>query len=114
MAEKHGISVASNRRPRRQQRLLHRYDESIVDETTGRESILDEYRTHIYYSTLDTVLEEMNQRFTEVNLSLMSAMEALLPDSEKFLDVGTLLPFLVEHYDIAEREIRVEPNPFYI
>ena len=34
-------------------------------------------------------------------------MEALQPDSEKLLDVDTLLPFL-EHYDIPENEIRVE------
>ena len=37
----------------------------------------------------------------------MTAMEGLQPDSEKFLDVDTLLSFL-KHYDIPENEIRVE------
>ena len=49
----------------------------------------------------------MNQRFTELNLSLLNAMEALLPNSDKFLDVDMLLPFL-NHYDIPESDIRVE------
>ena len=71
MAEKHDVSYASHHsRPRRQQKLPQRYDDSIVHETTGRENIIqiiDEYRIHIYYSTLDIVLEELNWRFTEVN-----------------------------------------------
>ena len=61
----------------------------------------------MYYSTLDTVLEEMNSRFSDANLSLLSAMQALLPTSDKFLDVDTLRPFL-QHYEINMSEVQVE------
>jgi hypothetical protein len=109
IAEQHDIPVTNSQsnRPKRQQRLPQRYDDSVVDERICTVNLISEYRVNIYYSTIDTVLEEMNRRFTELNISLMSAMEALVPHSDKFLDVDTLLPFL-EHYEIPEREIRVE------
>ena len=61
----------------------------------------------VYYSTLDVALEEMNSRFSDVNLSLLSAMQALLPTSDNFLDVDTLRPFL-QHYEIDISEVQIE------
>ena len=49
-------------------------------------------------------MKEINQRFSELNLSLL---QALLPTSDKFLDVNTLHPFL-QHYEIDEDEVRAE------
>ena len=69
--------------------------------------VLDEHRVATYYSTIDTILEEMNRRFSTSSLALLNAMEALLPNSEKFLDVSTLLPFL-NHYEIDVTEVEVE------
>ena len=107
MSERHGIAVESLR-PRRKQRLSGRYDGTVVEEATGSRTVpVDKYRTDVYYSTLDTIMEEMNRRFSELNLSLLSAMQALLPTSKNFLDVDVLLPFL-HHYDIDEGEMRVE------
>ena len=62
---------------------------------------MDEYRIHIFYATLDVVVAE---RFGDLNLSLL---QALLPSSEKFLDVDTLSPFL-QHYEIDANEVQVE------
>ena len=71
VAEKHNIPVTSDNsqgRPRRHQRLPQRFNDSIVDETTGRAILLNEYRVSTYYSTIDILLDEM---ITELNLSLL-------------------------------------------
>ena len=108
MATKLDISIESPR-PRRVRRLPARLSSVVVTaESTGSRSIpMDEYRVQIYYSMLDTITEEMNNRFSDLNLTLVGAMQALLPKSDKFLDVDTLVPFL-EHYEIDVSEIRVE------
>ena len=54
---------------------------------------MDEYCIHVFYATLDVAVAEMNQRFGDLNLSLLGALQALLPSSEKFLDVDSLSPF---------------------
>ena len=72
--------------------------------STGAQCSLSEYRSLVYYSTIDTLVKEINQRFSELNLSLL---QALLPTSDKFLDVNTLHPFL-QHYEIDEDEVRAE------
>ena len=40
-------------------------------------------------------------------MSLLCAMQALLPTSDKFTDVDTLRPFL-QHYEIDASEVQVE------
>ena len=105
IADKHAISVS---RPTRNRALPARLSDSVVTETVGnRQMVLDEHRVATYYSTIDTILEEMNRRFSTSSLALLNAMEALLPNSEKFLDVSTLLPFL-NHYEIDVTEVEVE------
>ena len=80
----------------------------ITAETTGnRETPIQKYRVQVYYSTLDTVLDEMNSRFSDANLSLLSAMQALPPTLDTFMDVYTLCPFL-QHYEIDISEVQVE------
>ena len=89
--------------PRRRQRLPDRFSDTVVTAvTTGSRCdpmVQDEYRTQVYYATLNVVVTEMNQRFSDLNLSLLGAIESLFPTSEKFLDVDTTLPFL-QHYNI--------------
>lgn len=95
-------------RPRRNQLLPQRFRGSVVTESVGGSSRpTDEYHTHIYYALLDVVMAEMEQRLSEMKLSLLGAMQALLPTSEKFLDIDTLLPLLV-HYEIDVEQICVE------
>ena len=40
---------------------------------------MDEYCIHVFYATLDVAVAEMNQRFGDLNLSLLGALQALLP-----------------------------------
>ena len=107
LASKHNIAVVAPRQ--RTRRLPERFSGTVVtSETTENRSIpMDEYRIHVFYATLDVVVAEMNQRFGDLNLSLLSALQALLPSSEKFLDVATLSPFL-QHYEIDADEVQVE------
>ena len=44
----------------------------------------------------------MDHRFSELNISLLNAMQALFPQSEKFLDMNTLTPFMLHYYVYAE------------
>ena len=57
--EKHNIPVTSDNSPRRHQRLPQRFNDSIVDETTGQAILLNEYRVSTYYSTIDILLDEI-------------------------------------------------------
>ena len=108
MATNYGVAVESMR-PRRNRRLPERLEDAVLTaETIGnRDAPVQEYRVQVYYSTLDTILEEMNSRFSDTNLSLLCAMQALLPTSDKFMDVDTLRPFL-HHYEIDISEVQVE------
>lgn len=108
MAAEYGVAVESLR-PRRNRRLPEQLADAIVTaETTGSKEIpIEEYRVQVYFSTLDTVLEEMDNRFSDLNLSLLSAMQALLPTSDKFMDIDTEVPFL-QHYEIDIGEVRIE------
>ena len=108
IATNYGVAVESMR-PRRNRRLPERLEDAVITaETIGnRDAPVLDYRVQVYYSTLDTILEEMNSRFSDTNLSLLCAMQALLPTSDKFMDVDTLHPFL-QHYEINASEVQVE------
>uniref|UniRef100_A0A1X7TD44 Uncharacterized protein n=1 Tax=Amphimedon queenslandica TaxID=400682 RepID=A0A1X7TD44_AMPQE len=49
----------------------------------------------------------MDERFSELNLSLLKSLEALIPNSSSFLDLTVLKPFL-NHYNISEAAIVAE------
>ena len=101
MGDEHGVPVSVARsRSRRSQSMPSRYNDSVVEETTGHGSIaVNDYRTHLYYRIIDIISEEMDNRFSDFNLTLLSAMQALLPGSQNFLDIHSLGPFL-QHYCI--------------
>ena len=83
MATNYGVAVESMR-PRRNRRLPDRLEDAVITaETIGnRDAPVLDYRVQVYYSTLDTILEEMNSRFSDTNLSLLCAMQALFPTSD--------------------------------
>ena len=109
MGDEHGVPVRVARsRSRRSQSMTSRYNDSVVEETTGHGSIaVNDYRTHLYYRIIDIISEEMDNRFSDFNLTLLSAMQALLPGSQNFLDIHSLGPFL-QHYCIDIDEARAE------
>jgi hypothetical protein len=89
------------RRPRTPPRQL---EESFVitnNTTTTGDTSCEEYRTVVYYATIDVLLTELNDRFSELNLSLLRSLEALIPTSTQFLDVTLIKPFLI-HLDLSE------------
>ena len=90
------VTVASLR-SRRHCRLPRHLDESfVVESSVGRstDAPIEEYWTDVYYTTLDAMIHKMNERFSELNLSLLKALDALIPNSDLFLNLSTLKPFL--------------------
>ena len=109
LSEKFGIDV-SPARPQRARRIPQRLDGDVrVDAAlvTPRETAIENYRTHVYYATIDVLLEEMNNRFSELNLSILTALDAFLPSSSHFLNMSTLSPFLSQ-YSIAKTAVQSE------
>ena len=102
LAEKCDISVSPRtthtRRPPRQ------LEESFIittDVTTYRDATCEQYRTGVYFTTIDVLLTELNDRFSELNISLLRSLEALIPTSTEFLQSSSISPFLF-HYQINE------------
>ena len=110
LADKCDITVAPLR-TRRNCKLPHHLSESsVVESSVGRstDTPIEEYRTDVYYTTLDAIIHEMNARFSELNLSLMGgALDAFIPNSQLFLNLSTLKPFL-SHYNICEAAVTAE------
>ena len=109
LAESCGVSVTPMRPWRSHkmpQQLLNSFvvDSAIV---TGRETPVEAYRTHVYYASIDVLLQEMDKRFSELNLSLLASLEALVPTSNVFLGLSTLRPIL-SHYNISETAMETE------
>ena len=108
LARDNEISVTAFR-PHRTRRIPKHLENSILDSTivTSSDTHVEEYRTQVYYSTIDVILEEMEGRFSELNLSLLTALEALVPTSDLFLDLPTSSPFLT-HYNISHTAVQSE------
>ena len=103
-AKHHDIEI-SPRTSRRQRHLPSNLDYFVVTANTigsvgtydSDISLGESYKTSVYFATLDLILVEMNERFSESNLSLLRAVDALFPKSKNFLSVAKLEPFL-KHY----------------
>jgi hypothetical protein len=108
MADKHGVTVVAQSRRIRTHSIPSRYSDSVVEEVTGCRSIaVSDYRTHLYYKVIDAIRKEMDRRFSELNISLLNGMQALHPQSEKFLDMNTSAPFML-HYCIDKDDVHAE------
>ena len=90
--------------PIRRRRLPSNFSDSAP---TGGSTPVDDYRTVVFYATIDTLLQDLNDRFSELNLSLMKSLQALVPNSSTFLTLSSLQPFL-SHYGIDEDSISSE------
>lgn len=103
LAEKCDISVSPPRttRTRRPPRQLEESFIITTDVTTYRDATCEQYRTGVYFSTIDVLLTELNDRFSELNISLLRSLEALIPTSTEFLQSSSISPFLL-HYQINE------------
>ena len=55
----------------------------------------------MYFATIDVLLTELNDRFSELNLSLLRSLEALVPTTTEFLHAAAIKSFLI-HYDLSE------------
>ena len=109
LARENDVSIRTSSRPQRTRRTPRHLDNSIVDYTiiTSSATPVEEYKTQVYYNTIDVILEEMGDRFSELNLSFLTALEALVPTSDLFLGLPTLSPFLT-HYNISETAVQSE------
>ena len=109
LAERCGVTVAALRS--RCHCILPRHldESSVVEVSVGRstDAPIEEFRTDVYYTTLDAMIHKMNERFSELNLSLLKALDALIPNSDLFLNLSTLKPFLSQ-YDICEAAVEAE------
>ena len=92
---------------RRRRRLPTNLSDCVVEAHTGDNTSVHEYRTVLYYATIDTLLQDLNDRFSELNLSLLKSLQALVPNSGTFLKLSSLQPFLT-HYSIDEEGISSE------
>uniref|UniRef100_A0A1X7U6C4 Uncharacterized protein n=1 Tax=Amphimedon queenslandica TaxID=400682 RepID=A0A1X7U6C4_AMPQE len=72
----------------------------VLDNTT------DEYKTQVYYATIYAIVEEMDKRFSELNLSFLKSLEALIPNFGSFLSSNVLKHFL--DHNIGEAAIMAE------
>ena len=104
LAQAHEVEVSPLRRRRR---LPTNLSDCVVEAHTGDNTSVHEYRTVLYYATIDTLLQDLNDRFSELNLSLLKSLEVLVPNSDTFLKLSSLQPFLT-HYGIDEEGISSE------
>ena len=84
LAERCGVTGAALR-SRRHCILPRQLDESsVVEASVGRstDAPIEEYWTDVYYTTLDAMMHKMNERFSELNLSLLKALDTLIPNSD--------------------------------
>ena len=107
LARDNEISVTAFR-PHRTRRIPRHLENSIVDSTivTSNATPVEEYRTQVYYSTIDVILEEMGGRFSELNLSLLTALEALVPTSDLLqpcLPFSLTTIFLIWQYNLKHQ-----------
>ena len=109
LAERCGVTVAALRSRRHCILPRHLDESSVVEVSVGRstDAPIEEFRTDVYYTTLDAMIHKMNERFSELNLSLLKALDALIPNSDLFLNLSTLKP-LLSQYDICEAAVEAE------
>ena len=108
LANENNIQVESIHRRRRSQPT--RLQDVVVMCSTGSRPQLadkDEYRTSLYFPVLDRMANELNARFSDLNKSLMKALQACTPSSPSFFDFSTLKPIL-DTYNVDEPGIHIE------
>lgn len=97
-------------RPKRRRLERTRMDGYLVMESTGVHITTGEDELkRLYYSIIDLVVREMERRFSERNSQLASALAALNPQADNFLDVETVRPILdLSQSPITDAEFQVD------
>ena len=85
MARAHGVEVVPIRR-----RFPTYLANNVVEAHTGDSTSVDEYCTVVFYATIDILLQDLNDRLNELNLSLLKSLQALVPNSNSFLNLSSL------------------------
>ena len=85
LARAHGVEVVPIRR-----RFPTYLANNVVEAHTGDSTSVDEYCTVVFYATIDILLQDLNDRFNELNLSLLKSLQALVPNSNSFLNLSSL------------------------
>lgn len=81
-----------NKRRRTMNRNLEQY---VVEESVGQNDTNNKTELkRLYFGAIDTVLGEMEVRFSERNGKLITALAALDPEDESFLDATKVKPIL--------------------
>ena len=105
------VTANSSERPRPIESTL--MDGFVVMEPTGahRAASDDDLKTEfrrLYYNIIDLVVGEMERRFSERNSQLASALAALNPEADNFLDVKAVRPILdLSHSIVTDAEFEV-------
>ena len=96
---------------KRQRRVPHRFDDSVVLESVGSrdtDHTINECKVSIFFPILDTFIVELKLRFTSKNMSIMKAIQACSdPQDEKFFDPDTLAP-LSHNYHLDHAMVSME------
>ena len=104
---------AAGPRPKRRRIESTRMDGFVVMEPTGAHKATsdDDLKTELrrfYYNTIDLVVGEMERRFSKRNSQLASALAALNPEADNFLDVKAVRPILdLSHSIVTDAEFEV-------
>jgi hypothetical protein len=97
-----GNAIRSIRTSTRVRRLPARFNDSVVTETVGERTVVDDkasFRSHVYIPIMDNMLSEFERRFDRLQCSVMRGVQALNPTSEHFADIDYIRPF-AERYGV--------------
>lgn len=108
--QENNITLAPNPAGRRKRLVSSRITDFIVESTTGqreRNQTEEFYRTRIYYPLIDNMLVEMKERFSSMNLQILSGISSLSPDSDSFLFYDSIKP-IADHLNYNLSALRNE------
>lgn len=89
-------------------RMPQHLQDSVVYEVISSSTLNNEIsEKQRYKEVIDKILVELRQRFDVTNMSIMKAVQALLPCSENFF-VASVIKRLVSHYSLDIGKLEVE------
>ncbi len=89
----------------------------VVTESIGRNETSDDVdlflRNEIFYPVIDKAIIELNDRFSEENMQILRAFQALTPGSESFLNGDVLAPLAI-NYKASMDDVNLELRQYYL
>ena len=87
---------------------LHLQDSIVCEVTSDCSTLSNEIaEKQRYKEVIDKILAEMRRRFDITNMSIMKAVQALLPHSDNFFNASVIEP-LASHYSLDVTKLEVE------